>query len=259
MYLLLSPAKNLNQHVPLPTFVTDTTMPALIDQSKHIAHALKALDVIDTQELMSVSGAIAQTNVIRHQNWQYPFDDTAKPALYLFDGDAYKGLNAYELSAKEVAYLNEHLGILSGLYGLLRPLDSIMPYRLEMGTKLKVNTHSDLYRFWGDTLTKLLNTRLTHLNSRHLINLASQEYFKAINPKQVNATIISPKFLDKKGNDYKMVSFYAKRARGLMTRFCAVNQIDHPNDLKGFDMENYYFCPTQSTETTWVFLRDEPI
>lgn len=259
MYLLLSPAKNLNEKDPVPGFATQNTIPELLDSSAKIAQSLKQLDVIDIQELMSVSAKIAETNTERNARWQIPFDDTAKAAIYLFDGDAYKGLDAYELSANEIAYLNSHLGILSGLYGLLRPLDAIMPYRLEMGTKLHVGEYKDLYEFWGSSITDLLNKRLHDTQSNTLINLASNEYFKAIQPKNTKAPIITPKFLDKKEDGYKMISFYAKRARGLMVRFCAVNNITNPKDLQGFDMENYYFSAKDSTDTDWVFLRDEPI
>lgn len=258
MYLLLSPAKNLDESTDLPAFVKDFGQPALLDNSKTIAQALKELDASDISELMSVSNKIAKTNVERNERWQVPFDDSAKPAIYLFDGDAYRGLRAYELFEQEIDYLQKHLGLLSGLYGLLKPLDLIMPYRLEMGTKLAVGEHKDLYSFWGDAITDLLNARLQESQSDVLINLASNEYFKAVNVKKLNAQIITPKFLDKKDDDYKMISFYAKRARGLMTRFCAVNDIIDPNDLKGFDMEHYYFDKNRSSDSEWVFLRDEP-
>lgn len=258
MYLLLSPAKNLNEKKTPP--VTTHTLPELLEQSAAIAHTLKSLDVIDIQELMSVSTKIAELNVARNYAWQLPFDDTAKPAIYLFDGDAYKGLNAYELTDTEIDYLNTHLGILSGLYGIVRPLDLILPYRLEMGTKLMVNGHSDLYAFWGNRITEVINQQLKHINANTLINLASNEYFGAVNTNKINASIITPRFEDcnKKG-EYKVISFYAKRARGLMTRFCAVNRIQKAEDLKSFDMEGYYYCHAKSDERTWVFLRDEPI
>lgn len=256
MYLLLSPAKNLNESTPAP--ISSTTKPDLLAQSAQLIKALKSLDVIDIQELMGVSAKIAELNVTRNHAWQLDFNG-GKPAIYLFDGDAYKGLDAYELNHQEITYLNHHLGILSGLYGLVRPLDNILPYRLEMGTKLSVNQHDDLYQFWGYSITKLLNLRLQENNSNTVINLASFEYFKAINPKNINATIITPKFLDLKNGEYKTISFYAKRARGLMTRFCAVNAITDPNELKDFTMEGYYFDQTQSSESSFVFLRDEPL
>lgn len=258
MYILLSPAKNLDENSQVPDFIKQTTLPPLLEHSAKLIEQLKTLDTIDIQELMSISAKLALQNAKRFESWQLPFDETAKPAIYLFDGDAYRGLDAYELSCDEIAYLQTHLGLLSGLYGLLKPLDEIMPYRLEMGTKLAVGEHKDLYGFWGDKITQLLNERLKQSQSTTLINLASNEYFKAVNRKKVNATIITPKFLDKKDGEYKMISFYAKRARGLMTRFCAVNNIQDPKDLKGFDMEHYYFDPSRSSDSEWVFLRDEP-
>lgn len=258
MYLLLSPAKNLNEKTSAPK--TQTTLPELLERSAVIARTLKTLDVIDIQELMKVSANIAQLNVARNQAWQLSFDKTAKPAIYLFDGDAYKGLDAYELTKTEIEYLNTHLGILSGLYGIVRPLDLILPYRLEMGVKLAVDGHSNLYDFWGDDITSVINQRLNQLQSDTLINLASNEYFGAVNTDKINASIIAPRFEDRnKDGEYKVISFYAKRARGLMTRFCAVNNIRTPNELKSFDMEGYYYCKDKSDDKTWVFLRDEPV
>lgn len=258
MYLLLSPAKNLNEKKTLP-FDTNVSLPDLLNDSLDIVKVCKTLDAIDISELMKVSHNIGVLNAERFANWSVPFDERAKPAIYLFDGDAYKGLNAYELNQTEIGYLNEHLGILSGLYGLVRPLDSILPYRLEMGTKLSINHKKDLYEFWGERITMLINERLAKIGSDTLINIASNEYFGAVNPQKMNATIITPKFLDNKNGQYKIISFYAKRARGLMARFCAVNNITDPQDLKGFDMEGYYFVKDKSDETNWVFCRDEPI
>lgn len=256
MYLLLSPAKNLDETTPAKDVAT--TLPALLAKSEQLITVLKQLDKDDIKDLMKVSDNIASLNVKRFNDWATPFDDHAKAAIYLFAGDAYKGLNASELSAKEIGYLNEHLGILSGLYGLLRPLDSILPYRLEMGTRLRINGYANLYEFWGDAITELLQHRMQAGGHNTLVNLASNEYFSAINTKQLTTPIVTPKFLDKKDGEYKIISFYAKRARGLMTRFCAVNALSDVNDLKGFDMEQYYFCDEKSSVTDWVFLRDMP-
>lgn len=255
MYLLLSPAKNLNEK-DSAVMVTQRK-PILLEQSTAIAGALKQLDAIDIQELMNVSAKIAETNVMRNLAWQTNFDDTAKPAIYLFDGDAYKGLDAYHLPKEAIAYLDDRLGILSGLYGLVRPLDNIMPYRLEMGTKLQVGKCKDLYEFWGNTITDAINEQMQAIGSDTLINLASQEYFKAVRPKAIKARIITPRFLDYKNGDYKMISFYAKRARGLMARYCAMHQIKAADELKAFDLEGYYFSKEQSSDNDWVFLRDD--
>lgn len=256
MYLLLSPAKNLDE-TPASNDI-QTTLPKLLDKSEQLIATLKQLDKNDIKDLMKVSDKIASLNADRFDEWTTPFGDNAKAAIYLFAGDAYKGLDAKELSAQEIDYLNKHLGILSGLYGLLRPLDAILPYRLEMGTRLSVDGCANLYDFWGDDIAELLQERLQAFGHKSLVNLASNEYFTAVNTKKLTTPIITPKFLDKKDGEYKIISFYAKRARGLMTRFCAVNAISDVNDLKGFDMEHYYFCADKSTDTDWVFLRDMP-
>lgn len=256
MYFLLSPAKNLDEKTVLP-FAVNATLPSLLDHSQTLAKALKNLDVIDLQELMDISGKLAQQNAQRNQDWQVPFGDTAKPAVYLFDGDAYKGLDAYGLDKNGMEYLNRHLGILSGLYGLLRPLDNILPYRLEMGTKLKTANADDLYQFWGDEITHLINARLAEIDSDTLINTASGEYFGAVNPKKINAKLITPRFEDCKNGKYKVISFYAKRARGLMVRYAVDNNISSINALKEFDSEGYYFVANASTDTEWVFRREE--
>lgn len=257
MYLLLSPAKNLNEKDAAP--INSTATPQLLQYSQHIAKSLKTLDAIDISELMKVSAKIGELNALRNARWQVPFDDSAKPAVYLFDGDAYKGLDAYELSTDEMAYLNRHLGILSGLYGLLRPLDLIMPYRLEMGTPLMVADSKNLYEFWGDVITNAINAHMANIGSTTLINIASNEYFGAVNRNKIHGKIITPRFEDNKNGDYKVISFYAKRARGLMARFCAVNAIQKADDLKEFDMEGYYFVKDKSTDNEWLFRRDEPM
>lgn len=258
MYFLLSPAKNLDEKTALPFELNEhLSEPVLIKQSIDLMKTLKQKDSIDIQELMSVSDKIAQLNVVRNQNWAYPFGDDKKPAVYLFDGDAYKGLDAYSLTIDEILYLNRHLGILSGLYGILKPLDDILPYRLEMGTKLKTPHADDLYDYWGDMITDVINERIHASGSDILINLASSEYYGAVKPNKIQADIITPKFLDQKNGQYKVISFYAKRARGMMARFACVNHIQNPDDLKGFDMEGYYFDERASSHDEWVFKRDE--
>lgn len=258
MYLLLSPAKNLDEKSALPFHVNDyLSNPILIEQSIELMSTLKQKDSIDLQELMSISDKIAQLNVQRNQNWTYPFNENKKPSVYLFDGDAYKGLDAYSLNSDEILYLNKHLGILSGLYGILKPLDNILPYRLEMGTKLKTPNANDLYEYWGDMITDVINERIKESGSDILINLASGEYFGAVKTNKINAQIITPKFLDYKNGQYKIISFYAKKARGMMTRFACVNNIQNPDDLKTFDMEGYYFDEQASGHDEWIFKRNE--
>lgn len=258
MYFLLSPAKNLDEKTALPLELDDQySEPALIEGAIDLMKTLKTKDVLDLQELMHISAKIAELNVARNQAWAYPFDDNKKPAVYLFDGDVYTGLDAYQLSKEEILYLNRHLGILSGLYGLLKPLDYMPPYRLEMGTKFKTPNADDLYQFWGDTITDLINERIQDSGSDVLVNLASTEYYGAVKPKNINATVITPKFLDQKNGKYKIISFYAKKARGMMVNFAAKNNITDLEDLKKFDSDGYYFDEALSTEVEWVFKRDE--
>lgn len=258
MYLLISPAKNLDEKTPLPLNVGKyLSEPTLINHAIDLMNTLKQKDAIDLQELMGISAKIAQLNVMRNQNWTYPFDDNKKPAIYLFDGDVYTGLDAYSLNMDEILYLNKHLGILSGLYGILKPLDNMLPYRLEMGTKLKTPHADDLYDYWGDTITDVINERIAQSGSDVLINLASQEYFGAVNTANIQASIITPKFLDQKNGQYKIVSFYAKKARGMMVNFACTRQISDPEELKEFDMDGYYFDPIASSDDEWVFKRDE--
>ena len=258
MYFLLSPAKNLDETTPIPLPLTNHySNPALIQQAATLMHTLKHCDAIDIQELMGVSSKIGELNALRNQAWAYPFDERAKPAVYLFAGDVYTGLNAYHLTQDEILYLNQHLGILSGLYGLLKPLDLMLAYRLEMGTKFKTPHADNLYQYWGDTITHLVNERIAQSGSDVLINLASNEYYKVINPKKIHATIITPTFLDQKNDQYKVVSFYAKKARGMMVNFAATHNISKPKDLQAFDYDGYYFDKQSSDEHTWVFKRDK--
>lgn len=260
MYFLLSPAKNLDEKTPVPLPLDDQySQPALIEHAIDLAKTLKTKDVLDLQELMHISARIAELNVARNAAWAYPFDDSAKPAAYLFDGDVYTGLDAYALNQAEMMYLNQHLGILSGLYGLLKPLDLMLPYRLEMGTKFKTEHADDLYEYWGDTITDLINQRIQESGSDVLVNLASTEYYGAVKPNKINARIITPKFLDQKNGKYKIISFYAKKARGLMVNFATKNNIQDPEMLKNFDTDGYYFDESLSTDDEWVFKRDEQL
>ncbi|WP_323843581.1 peroxide stress protein YaaA [Moraxella sp. Pampa] len=258
MYFLLSPAKNLDEKTPIPVSLNHQySQPALIEHAIELMKTLKTKDVLDLQELMHISAKIAELNVARNQIWAYPFDDNAKPAAYLFDGDVYTGLDAYSLNETQILYLNKHLGILSGLYGLLKPLDLMLPYRLEMGTKFKTPHADDLYQYWGDTITNLINERIVNSGSDVLVNLASNEYYGAVKPNKINASIITPKFLDQKNGQYKIISFYAKKARGMMVNFATKNAITDPEQLKNFDVDGYYFDELASTDKDWVFKRDE--
>ena len=258
MYFVLSPAKSLNETDAVPLDLTnDYSQPALINESAQLINILKAKDSIDLQELMNISADLANLNSARHHAWEQPFTtDNAKPSAYLFDGDVYTGLDMYHLDKETAVYINEHLGILSGLYGLLKPLDLMQPYRLEMGTKLKNARGANLYEFWGEQITDAINQHMTTSDDKVLINLASSEYFKAVKKKTLDARIITPRFEDEKNGTYKVISFYAKKARGLMVKYAADNKLTSAEQLKGFDLAGYYYVDEASDDSTWVFRRD---
>ena len=263
MYFLLSPAKSLNEKDALPVNLGNYySQPELIEHAQGLMKDLKAKEPIDLQELMSISDDLAQLNARRNQDWAWsantPFTgDNAKPAGYLFDGDVYTGLDMYHMDKDTAIYVNEHLGILSGLYGVLKPLDLIQPYRLEMGTKLKNDRGDNLYEFWGEEVTKTINARMADSEDKVLINLASNEYFKVIKKKALNAQIITPRFEDEKNGQYKVISFYAKKARGLMVKYAADNKLTNVGHLKQFDLAGYYYVDELSDDKTWTFRRDE--
>ncbi|MGP5297836.1 peroxide stress protein YaaA [Psychrobacter sp. van23A] len=263
MYFLLSPAKSLNEKDAVPVNLGNYySQPELIEHAQVLMKNLKAKEPIDLQELMSISDDLAQLNAKRNQDWAWstnsPFTgDNAKPAGYLFDGDVYTGLDMYQMDKDTAIYVNEHLGILSGLYGVLKPLDLIQPYRLEMGTKLKNERGDNLYEFWGEEVTKTINARMADSEDKVLINLASNEYFKVIKKKALNAVIITPRFEDEKNGHYKVISFYAKKARGLMVKYAADNKLTNAEQLKQFDLAGYYYVDELSDDKTWTFRRDE--
>ena len=263
MYFLLSPAKSLNEKDAVPVNLGNYySQPELIEHAQVLMKDLKAKEPIDLQELMSISDDLAQLNAKRNQDWAWstnsPFTgDNAKPAGYLFDGDVYTGLDMYQMDKDTAIYVNEHLGILSGLYGVLKPLDLIQPYRLEMGTKLKNERGDNLYEFWGEEVTKTINARMADSEDKVLINLASNEYFKVIKKKALNAVIITPRFEDEKNGHYKVISFYAKKARGLMVKYAADNKLTNAEQLKQFDLAGYYYVDELSDDKTWTFRRDE--
>ena len=263
MYFLLSPAKSLNEKDAVPVNLGNYySQPELIEHSQVLMKNLKAKEPIDLQELMSISDDLAQLNAKRNQDWAWsenePFtDNNAKPAGYLFDGDVYSGLDMYHMDKETAIYVNEHLGILSGLYGMLKPLDLIQPYRLEMGTKLKNERGDNLYEFWGEAVTDTINARMVDSDDKVLVNLASNEYFKVIKKKALNAEVITPRFEDEKNGQYKVISFYAKKARGLMVKYAADNKLTNAEQLKQFDLAAYYYVDELSDDKTWTFRRDE--
>mgnify|MGYP003531184562 FL=1 len=263
MYFLLSPAKSLNEKDAVPVNLGNYySQPELIEHSQALMKNLKSKEPIDLQELMSISDDLAQLNAERNQQWSWSNDepftlDNAKPAGYLFDGDVYTGLDMYHMDKETAIYVNEHLGILSGLYGVLKPLDLIQPYRLEMGTKLKNERGDNLYEFWGEAVTDTINARMADTDDKTLINLASNEYFKVIKKKALDAEVITPRFEDEKNGTYKVISFYAKKARGLMVKYAADNKLTKAEQLKQFDLAGYYYVDELSDDKTWTFRRDE--
>ncbi len=263
MYFLLSPAKSLNEKDAVPINLGNYySQPELIEHSQALMKNLKSKEPIDLQELMSISDDLAQLNAERNQQWSWSNDepftlDNAKPAGYLFDGDVYTGLDMYHMDKETAIYVNEHLGILSGLYGVLKPLDLIQPYRLEMGTKLKNERGDNLYEFWGEAVTDTINARMADTDDKTLINLASNEYFKVIKKKALDAEVITPRFEDEKNGTYKVISFYAKKARGLMVKYAADNKLTKAEQLKQFDLAGYYYVDELSDDKTWTFRRDE--
>ena len=209
---------------------------------------------------MKISPKLGELNHHRFMNWARPFTpDNAKAAVLAFRGDVYTGLNADSFSDDDFTFAQQHLRILSGLYGLLRPLDLIQPYRLEMGTRFENKDGKNLYEFWDTKITQALNTQLTEIDSQVLVNLASNEYFSAVKLKILKADIITPVFKDFKNDKYKIISFYAKKARGLMAAYIIQQRITDVEQLKAFDSEGYYFSSEQSTAREWIFLRDAPV
>lgn len=257
MLLLLSPAKTLNYTSPLVT--QEFTQPEHLEQAAQLIELLRALTPPQLAELMHLSDALASLNVARYASWQPQFNlENARQALLAFKGDVYTGLACEDFTAEDFAFAQRHLRILSGLYGVLRPLDLMQPYRLEMGTKLANAQGKDLYAFWGEQISLWLNQDLAAQGDSVLINLASKEYFSAVKRKALKAQIIDVEFKDLKNGQYKIISFYAKKARGLMARYIIQNRLNTPDQLKEFDSHGYYFSAEQSREDFLVFLRDQP-
>jgi len=254
MLIVISPAKKLDMDTKAP-FSTHS-QPELLEQSHILIDALREKDSFDIAELMKLSMKLADLNVSRYQTWHTPFNtDNAKQALWAFRGDVYQGMDADSFSENDAKFTQAHLRILSGLYGLLRPFDLMQAYRLEMGTKFNNVRGKDLYTFWGDMITEQLNTALEEQGDNLLINLASQEYFKSIRPAKLNADIITPVFKEHKNGQYKVIGIYAKRARGLMSRYIIQHQINKLDALRDFDSDGYQYNPELSDSKQLVFTR----
>ena len=252
MLIVLSPAKSLDLDTPSPT--QEHTLPAFTQQAARLIGVLRDLSPGQVGDLMHISDQLSTLNVARYATWTLEHADGYQ-AMMAFNGDVYAGLDARSLDAAALQFAQRHLRILSGLYGLLRPLDLIHPYRLEMGTKLATPAGKDLYAFWGETITAALNAQLAATQSSALVNLASEEYFKSVKPKLLATPVITPVFEDWKNGKYKIISFYAKRARGMMARFAIERGITDAEELKAFDVDGYAFVPGESTEKSWLFRR----
>jgi uncharacterized protein len=254
MLVVISPAKTLDFQTPARTNIVST--PGFLEDSQVLIERMRELAPADIAKMMKISDKLSVLNSTRYETWSLPFTpDNAKQAMLAFKGDVYTGLDAETLSPEQDKYAQQHLRILSGLYGILKPLDLMQPYRLEMGTKLSNARGKDLYQFWGDKITDSLNAELAQNDV--LINLASNEYFKSVQAKKLNARIITPVFKDTKHGVQKIISFYAKKARGLMTRYIIENNIANAETLKDFDVAGYQFEANQSSENEWVFTRPE--
>jgi len=254
MIIVLSPAKSLDYHRP-PTLV-EHTEPAFLDQSQLLIDKLRPLSPSALASLLKISDQLAVLNATRYAEWARPFTpDNAKQAILAFNGDVYAGLAAATLTPADLHFAQTHLRILSGLYGLLRPLDLMQPYRLEMGTRLANPRGGDLYAFWGERLTEALDSALREARAAVLVNLASEEYFKAVRPKNLSVPVVQPVFEDWSGGRFRVVSFYAKRARGLMARFAIVNRLCEAAGLRDFAVDGYAHVAEASDEKVWVFRR----
>jgi len=252
MLVVISPAKKLNENCN-KDIISNVTIPSFLEDSKKIVNSLRKYSTDKLSKLMNISEKISLLNYERYIRWSLPFNkNNAHPALLLFQGDVYKGISADDFKKEDFLFAQNSLRILSGLYGILKPLDLIQPYRLEMGTQIKIGKHNDLYDFWGEEITKAINK---DKNSDYLINLASVEYFKSIKKDKLKAKLINIIFKEKRNGNYKIIGINAKKARGLMSRYIIKNKINNPEDLKKFKEENYIYNKNLSSDSDWVFTR----
>lgn len=256
MLITISPAKTLDYESPLS--IDTFTQPELLSESEKLIKTCRKLTPADIASLMKISDKLAGLNAARFGEWQPNFTpDNARQAILAFKGDVYTGMQAETFSPADFEFAQQHLRMLSGLYGVLRPLDLMQPYRLEMGIRLKNSRGKDLYEFWGNIITEHLNKALAAQGDNILVNLASDEYFKSVNTKKLDGTIIKPVFLDEKNGKYKVISFYAKKARGLMSRFIIQNKLTKSEQLSDFNLDGYQFDQSQSKGNELVFTRPE--
>lgn len=256
MLIVISPAKTLDfETAPI---TKDHTQAGFLKESRQLVSQLKKLTPAEVSSLMKISDKLGLLNFLRFNEWKTPFTlNNSKQALLAFKGDVYTGMNAESFSNQDLKFAQKYLRILSGLYGVLKPLDLIQSYRLEMGTHFENKKGKDLYEFWGSKLTDQINQDLKASKSKHLINLASNEYFKSLQVKNINAEIIVPVFKDYKNGQYKIISFYAKKARGSMSAYIIKNKLKNPEDIKAFNVDGYKFNQSKSNATNYVFLRKQ--
>ena len=255
MLAIISPAKTLDFESTVRNL--PVSQPRLTDYSEQLIEICRKLSPQDIASLMSISDKLASLNAARFAEWTKSHNEkNARAAIFAFKGDVYTGLDVNSLSDEDISFAQTHLRMLSGLYGLLQPLDLMQPYRLEMGTKLTTPKGKDLYAFWGNTITQAVQQAIDAQGDDVLVNLASEEYYKSIKPSRLDAQIVKPVFLDYKNGKYKTVSFYAKKARGLMCRYMIQNRLTQVEQLKDFDLNGYWFDETASTEKEFVFKRD---
>ena len=257
MIITLSPSKGQDFDTATPSKLF--TVPEQLEESQLLINEAKKLDMESVRDLMSVSENISKLNVQRFKDWELPFTiNNAKAALFAFKGDVYSGIIKDEYDDDDLAYAQDHLRILSGLYGALRPMDLIQPYRLEMKTKLPNPRGDNLYQFWGEQITDKLNESLQQQEEKTLVNLASNEYYKSVKPKLIDGRILNVSFKEEKDGKSRILAVYAKKARGMMTDFILRNRIEHAEDIKDFGIANYKFSKSESTDDNWVFTRPQP-
>lgn len=257
MFFLISPAKKLDYDSPVRT--TLCTQPQFVKQANQLITILQKQSPAQIKQLMKLSDALTELNVQRYADWTPHFDLTnSRQSILAFNGDVYEGLAAEQLSDEQLQWAQQHVMILSGLYGILRPLDLMQPYRLEMGTRLLNPNGKNLYEYWGTLLADYINQQADGALDPVVVNLASNEYFKAVDKKALKLPVVECVFQDQKGADWKIISFYAKKARGLMLRYAIDHQLTQVEQLKSFDVDGYRFCAESSTETRLVFRRPQP-
>jgi len=255
MLAVISPAKTLDYESTCPAH--RSTQPEFLDDSEELIEELRKCSRPQLQELMGISENLSDLNFHRYRDWSRPFsEDNARAALLAFKGDVYTGFSLDQYGQEDFRFVQKHLRILSGLYGILRPMDLMQPYRLEMGSRLKTERGNNLYEFWGDRITASINSALKKSDSNTLINLASKEYFSSISVEQLRGEVITPIFKDKKNDGYKIISFFAKKARGMMCDFMTLERITEPSGLKDFNIGGYSFNISLSEGSDWVFTRD---